>query len=59
MHKDEDVTNAAPPDAVYAAERFVLMAAEFAQFTLEVYADIPSIAALLDAITDYQAAQES
>ena len=47
----------AAQDEVVKAERFVLMAVEFAQYTLEDYADRPAIAALLDALTTYQAAQ--
>ena len=39
------------------AERFVLMAVEFAQYALEDYAHRPAIAALLDALITYQAAQ--
>lgn len=44
-------------DEVVKAERFVLMAAEFAQYALEDYADRPAVAALLDALTAYQAAE--
>ena len=47
----------AAQDEVVKAERFVLMAVEFAQYTLEDYADRPAIAAMLDALTAYQAAQ--
>ena len=47
----------AAQDEVVKAERSVLLAAEFAQYTLEDYAHRPDIAALLDALTDYQAAQ--
>ena len=42
---------------VAKAERPVLMAVEFAQYTLEDYADRPAIAAVLDALTAYQGAQ--
>ena len=42
---------------VAKAERFVLMAVEFAQYTLADYADRPAVAALLDALTDYRGAQ--
>ena len=42
---------------VAKAERLVLMAVEFAQYALADYADRPAIAAVLDALTDYQAAQ--
>ena len=48
--------NAARDEAV-RAERSVLMAVEFAQYALEEYAHRPAIAALLDALTTYQAAQ--
>ena len=44
-------------DEVVKAERSLLLAAEFAQYTLEDYAHRPDIAAVLDAITAYQAAQ--
>ena len=47
----------AAQDEVVKAERFVLMAVEFAQYTLEDYADRPAIAAVLDALTAYQGAQ--
>ena len=46
----------AAQDEVAKAERFVLMAVEFAQYALEDYAHRPAIAALLDALTAYQAA---
>ena len=47
----------AAQDEVVKAERSVLLAAEFARYALEDYADRPAIAALLDALTAYQAAQ--
>ena len=47
----------AAQDEVAKAERSVLMAAEFARYALEDYADRPAIAALLDALTAYQAAE--
>ena len=46
----------AAQDEVVKAERFVLMAVEFAQYTLADYADRPAIAAVLDALTAHQAA---
>ena len=47
----------AAQDAAVKAEHGVLMAVEFAQYALEDYAHRPDIAALLDALTTYQAAQ--
>ena len=47
----------AAQDEVAKAEHSVLMAVEFAQYALEDYAHRPDIAALLDALTTYQAAQ--
>ena len=47
----------AAQDEVAKAERGVLMAAEFARYALEDYADRPDVAALLDALTAYRAAQ--
>lgn len=47
----------AAQDEVVKAERSLLLAAEFAQYTLEDYADRPAVAALLDALTDYRGAQ--
>ena len=47
----------AAQDEVVKAERSLLLAAEFAQYTLEDYAHRPDIAALLDALAVYQAAQ--
>ena len=44
-------------DEVVKAEHSLAMAAEFARYALEDYADRPAIAAVLDALTDYQAAQ--
>ena len=44
-------------DEVAKAEHSLAMAAEFAQYALEDYAHRPDIAALLDALTTYQAAQ--
>ena len=44
-------------DEVVKAERFLLMAAEFAQYALLDLAHRPDIAALLDALTAYQGAQ--
>ena len=43
--------------AAKAARDEVLMAVEFAQYALEDYAHRPAIAALLDALTAYQAAR--
>ena len=43
-------------DEVAKAERSVLLAAEFARYTLEDYAHRPDIAALLNALTAHQAA---
>ena len=42
---------------VVKAEHTLAMAAEFARYTLEDYAHRPDIAALLDALAVYQAAQ--
>ncbi len=47
----------AAQDELVKAEHSVLMAAEIAQYALEDYADRPAIAALLDALTAYQAAE--
>ena len=47
----------AAQDEVVKAERFVLMAVELAQYALEDYAHRPAIAALLDALAVYRAAQ--
>ena len=44
-------------DEVVKAEQSLLMAVEIAQYALEDYADRPAIAAVLDALTDYQAAE--
>ena len=44
-------------DEVVKAEHSLAMAVEIAQYALEDYAHRPAIAAVLDAITDYQAAQ--
>ena len=44
-------------DEVVKAEHSLAMAAEFARYALEDYAHRPDIAALLDALTVYQAAQ--
>lgn len=44
-------------DEVVKAEHSLAMAAEFARYTLEDYAHRPDIAALLDALAVYQAAQ--
>ena len=52
----ESAANAAQ-DEVAKAERSLLLAAEFARYALEDYADRPDIAALLDALTDYRGAQ--
>ena len=46
----------AAQDEVVKAERSLLLAAEFAQYTLEDYAHRPDIAALLDALAAHQAA---
>ena len=43
-------------DEVVKAERFVLLAVEFAQYALADYAHRPDIAALLDALAAHQAA---
>ena len=47
----------AAQDEVVKAERSLLLAAEFAQYTLEDYAHRPAIAAVLDALTACQAAE--
>ena len=47
----------AAQDEVVKAEHSVLMAAEIAQYALEDYAHRPDVAALLDALAVYQAAQ--
>ena len=47
----------AAQDELIQAEHSLAMAAEFARYTLEDYAHRPDIAALLDALTTYQAAQ--
>ena len=47
----------AAQDEVVKAERSLLLAVEIAQYALEDYADRPAVAALLDALTAYQAAQ--
>ena len=44
-------------DEVAKAEHSVLLAAEFARYALEDYAHRPDIAALLDALAAYRAAQ--
>ena len=44
-------------DEVVRAEHSLAMAAEFARYALEDYAHRPDIAALLDALAVYQAAQ--
>ena len=44
-------------DEVVKSEHSLAMAAEFARYTLEDYAHRPDIAALLDALAVYQAAQ--
>ena len=44
-------------DEVVKAEHSLAMAAEFARYALEDYAHRPDIAALLDALAVYQAAQ--
>ena len=44
-------------DEVIRAEHSLAMAAEFARYALEDYAHRPDIAALLDALAVYQAAQ--
>ena len=44
-------------DEVVKAEHSLAMAAEFARYTLEDYAHRPDIAALLDALAVYQAAE--
>ena len=46
----------AAQDEVVKAENSLLLAAEFAQYTLEDYAHRPDIAALLDALAAHQAA---
>ena len=46
----------AAQDEVVKAERSLLLAVEIAQYALEDYAHRPAIAAVLDAITAYQAA---
>ena len=47
----------AAQDEAVKAEWSLLLAVEIAQYALEDYADRPAIAAVLDALTDYQAAQ--
>ena len=47
----------ASQDEVVRAKCSLLLAAEFAQYAIEDYADRPAIAALLDALTVYQAAE--
>ena len=47
----------AAQDEVVKAEQSLLMAVEFARYALEDYAHRPDIAALLDALAVYQAAQ--
>lgn len=47
----------AAQDEVVRAKCSLLLAAEFAQYAIEDYADRPAIAALLDALTVYQAAE--
>ena len=44
-------------DEVVKAEHSLAMAAEFARYALEDYAHRPDVAALLDALAVYQAAQ--
>ena len=44
-------------DEVVRAEHSLAMAAEFARYALEDYAHRPDVAALLDALAVYQAAQ--
>ena len=46
----------AAQDEVVKAEHSLLMAVEIAQYALEDYAHRPAIAAVLDALTAYQAA---
>ena len=47
----------AAQDELVKAEHSLAMAAEFARYTLEDYAHRPDVAALLDALAVYQAAQ--
>ena len=47
----------AAQDEVVKAEHSLAMAAEFARYALEDYAHRPDVAALLDALAVYQAAQ--
>ncbi len=47
----------AAQDEVVKAEQSLLMAVEIAQYALEDYAHRPAIAAVLDAITAYQATE--
>ena len=47
----------AAQDEVVKAEQSLLMAVEFARYALEDYAHRPDIAALLDALAAYRAAQ--
>ena len=49
----------AAQDEVVKAEHSLLMAVEIAQYALEDYAHRPAIAAVLDALTAYQAAEEA
>ena len=44
-------------DELVKAEHSLAMAVEIAQYALEDYAHRPAIAAVLDALTDYQTAQ--
>ena len=60
QHTDTDAAAAADKaarDEVVKAEHGLAMAVEIAQYALEDYADRPAIAALLDALTTYRAAQ--
>ena len=53
---DASAATKAAQDGIVKAERSILLAAEFARYALEDYAHRPDIAALLDALTTYQAA---
>lgn len=49
----------AAEDEVFKTERSLAMAVELAQYALEDYVDRPVIAALLDTLTAYQAAEKT
>ena len=53
---DASAADKAAQDEAVTAARFVLMAVEFARYALEDYAHRPDVAALLDALAAYHAA---